>query len=98
MENSLKSSALQSIRPALVLFIILSIITGIAYPLLTTGIGQWLLPAQANGSLIMQGDKVIGSSLIGQNFTQAQYFWAVHQPQRHILTMRLLHLAQILGR
>ncbi len=75
MENSLKSSALQSIRPALVLFVILSLITGIAYPLLTTGIGQWLFPAQANGSLIVQDGQVIGSSLIGQNFTQAQYFW-----------------------
>lgn len=75
MENSLKNITLQSVRPALVLFVILSIITGIVYPLLTTAVGQSVMPAQANGSLITQGDKVIGSSLIGQNFTEAKYFW-----------------------
>lgn len=75
MENSLKSIAFQALRPAIVLFVLLSVITGIAYPLITTGIGQWLLPAQANGSLIMKDDKVIGSSLIGQNFTEPKYFW-----------------------
>lgn len=75
MENSLKSSAFQALRPAIVLFVLLSVITGIAYPLITTGIGQWLLPAQANGSLITQNGKVIASSLIGQNFTEPKYFW-----------------------
>ncbi|WP_047536768.1 potassium-transporting ATPase subunit KdpC [Methylotenera versatilis] len=75
MENSLKNITLQSLRPALGLFVILSIITGIVYPLLTTALGQSFMPAQANGSLITQGDKVIGSSLIGQNFTEAKYFW-----------------------
>ena len=80
MENSLKSIAFQALRPAIVLFVLLSVITGIAYPLVTTGIGQWLLPAQANGSLITQDGtkdgKVIGSSLIGQSFTEPQYFWS----------------------
>ncbi len=75
MENSLKHITLQSLRPALVLFVILSIITGIVYPLLITAVGQSVMSAQANGSLITQGDKVIGSSLIGQNFTEAKYFW-----------------------
>ena len=75
MENSLKSLAFQALRPAIVLFALLSVITGIAYPLVTTGIGQWLLPAQANGSLISKDGKVIGSSLIGQNFTEPKYFW-----------------------
>ncbi len=75
MENSLKSIAFKALRPAIVLFVLLSVITGIAYPLITTGIGQWLLPAQANGSLITKDDKVIGSSLIGQNFTVPKYFW-----------------------
>ncbi|WP_020168081.1 MULTISPECIES: potassium-transporting ATPase subunit KdpC [Methylotenera] len=75
MENSLKNITLQSVRPALVLFVILSIITGIVYPLLTTAVGQSVMPGQANGSLITQGDQVIGSSLIGQNFTEAKYFW-----------------------
>ncbi|ADI30446.1 potassium-transporting ATPase subunit KdpC [Methylotenera versatilis] len=65
----------QSLRPAVVLFILLSIITGIAYPLATTVLGKWLLPQQANGSLIESEGKLIGSSLIGQNFTEAKYFW-----------------------
>ena len=75
MENSLKSIAFQALRPAIVLFVLLSVITGIAYPIVTTGVGQWLLPAQANGSLITKDGKVIGSSLIGQNFTEPKYFW-----------------------
>lgn len=81
MENSLKQIVKQTIRPAIVLFILLSLITGIAYPLITTGIGQWLLADQANGSIITKGGKMIGSSsiigstLIGQNFTEPQYFW-----------------------
>ncbi|MBC7756184.1 MAG: potassium-transporting ATPase subunit KdpC [Bdellovibrio sp.] len=75
MENSLKSFVFKSLRPAIVLFVILSVITGIVYPLIITGAGQWLLPAQANGSLITKDDKVIGSSLIGQNFTAPKYFW-----------------------
>jgi K+-transporting ATPase ATPase C chain len=65
----------QSIRPAVVLFILLSIITGVAYPLATTVLGKWLLPQQANGSLIESEGILIGSSLIGQNFTEAKYFW-----------------------
>jgi K+-transporting ATPase ATPase C chain len=65
----------QSLRPAVVLFILLSIITGIAYPLATTALGKWLLPQQANGSLIESEGKLIGSSLIGQNFTEPKYFW-----------------------
>lgn len=76
MENSLKNIMLQSLRPALVLFVILTIITGVAYPLVTTGIGQWLLPKEASGSLIEKDGKVIGSTLIGQNFTEPQYFWS----------------------
>ncbi|PPD46778.1 MAG: potassium-transporting ATPase subunit C [Methylotenera sp.] len=65
----------QSIRPAVVLFILLSIITGVAYPLATTALGKWLLPNQANGSLFENEGKLIGSSLIGQNFTEPKYFW-----------------------
>lgn len=65
----------QSIRPAVVLFILLSTITGVAYPLATTALGKWLLPNQANGSLFENEGKLIGSSLIGQNFTEPKYFW-----------------------
>jgi K+-transporting ATPase ATPase C chain len=63
------------VRPALTLFILLSIITGLIYPLLVTGIGQALFPAQAVGSLIERDGKLIGSRLIGQNFTDPKYFW-----------------------
>ncbi|BEM76490.1 potassium-transporting ATPase KdpC subunit [Serratia marcescens] len=63
------------LRPALVMLILLTLITGIAYPLLTTGLAQLLFPGAANGSLLYRGDKAVGSALIGQNFTRPDYFW-----------------------
>lgn len=63
------------LRPAFVLFLLLSVLTGLIYPLAITGIAQAVFPANANGSLIEKGGKVVGSSLIGQNFTDAKYFW-----------------------
>jgi K+-transporting ATPase ATPase C chain len=63
------------IRPALSLFVVLSAITGLAYPLLVTSVAQTTMPEQANGSLIMQNDKVLGSALIGQSFSQPYYLW-----------------------
>ena len=63
------------IRPAVTLFILLSVITGLIYPLLVTGIGQALFPQQAVGSLIERDGKLIGSRLIGQPFTDPKYFW-----------------------
>ncbi|HGW6598470.1 TPA: potassium-transporting ATPase subunit C [Klebsiella pneumoniae] len=62
------------IRPALVLFILLTLLTGGVYPLLTTSLGQWWFNSQANGSLIRLNGEVRGSALIGQNFTAAGYF------------------------
>ncbi len=63
------------IRPAFVLLIVLTLITGGLYPLVTTALGQWLFQTQANGSLIREGNDVVrGSRLIGQNFTAAGYF------------------------
>lgn len=63
------------IRPALVLFAVLTLVTGIAYPLVVTGVAQSLFPAQAGGSLILSGGKPVGSSLIGQNFSDPKHFW-----------------------
>jgi K+-transporting ATPase ATPase C chain len=63
------------LRAALVVFIGLSLVTGVLYPVVVAGIGKGLFPAQAGGSLIERGGKVVGSSLIGQNFSEPQYFW-----------------------
>lgn len=63
------------LRPALVLFLALTLLTGVAYPLLVTGAAQSLFPEQARGSLILQGGKAVGSALIGQNFSDARNFW-----------------------
>ena len=63
------------IRPAVTLFVLLSVITGLIYPLLVTGIGQAAFPAQAAGSVIERDGKPIGSRLIGQHFTDPKYFW-----------------------
>lgn len=65
----------KQIKSALVLFVLLSILTGLIYPALVTGLGQLLFPWQANGSLIKQNNKVIGSKLIGQYFNDPKYFW-----------------------
>jgi len=63
------------IRPALVLLIVLSVLTGLIYPAVVTGIAQLVFPRQANGSLIVRDGKVVGSSLIGQPFDDPKYFW-----------------------
>jgi potassium-transporting ATPase KdpC subunit len=64
------------LRPALVLFVALSVLTGLVYPLAVTGIAQVAFPDKANGSLVTQGGKVVGSTLIGQSFSDPKHFWS----------------------
>jgi K+-transporting ATPase ATPase C chain len=63
------------LRPALLMLVLLTMVTGLAYPLCVTGLAQLLFPAQANGSLIMDHDRPVGSALIGQAFDDPRYFW-----------------------
>ncbi|MFY9349900.1 MAG: potassium-transporting ATPase subunit KdpC [Sphingobium sp.] len=70
MNQDLKSA----LRPAIMMTILFALLLGIAYPLALTGVGQLLFPAQANGSLVREGDRVVGSALIGQSFTSDRYF------------------------
>ena len=67
---------LKQLRPALVSFVLLSAVTGLIYPLVVTGLSKPLFPAEASGSLLRnKAGEVIGSELIGQNFSSPQYFW-----------------------
>ena len=63
-------------RPALLLLFVMTLLTGVVYPLLVTAIAQFTFPEQANGSLIHQNGKVVGSALIGQDFSDPKYFWS----------------------
>ena len=73
--GSIVPAVRDQLRPALVLFLLLTLITGIFNPLLITGIAQLAFPTQANGDLILHEGKVAGSALIGQPFTSPKYFW-----------------------
>jgi len=63
------------IRPAVSLFVVLTLVTGVVYPLLVTGAAKMAFPAQAAGSLVVKDGKTVGSLLIGQSFSDPKYFW-----------------------
>ena len=65
---------MSALRPAIVIFLFLTLITGGLYPLVTTALGQWLFPTQANGSLIFENHELRGSRQIGQNYSDPSYF------------------------
>jgi potassium-transporting ATPase KdpC subunit len=67
---------LKELKPAILFLLVLTVLTGAAYPALVTGIAQALFPYQANGSLIAKDGKAIGSTLIGQPFSDPKYFWS----------------------
>jgi potassium-transporting ATPase KdpC subunit len=63
------------LRPAITILVLLTVVTGVAYPLVVTGLAQLLFPDRAQGSLIMQDGQAVGSELIGQSFDDPAYFW-----------------------
>ena len=63
------------LRPAIVMLVLLSVVTGLVYPAIVTAIAQVIFPRQANGSLVVRDGKVVGSSLIGQQFDDPKFFW-----------------------
>lgn len=67
---------LSQLRPALMVLLLLTLVTGVVYPLLVTGIAQGVFPSQAQGSLIVKDGKIVGSRLIGQPFDDPKYFWS----------------------
>ena len=72
---SMLSTLASQLRPALSLFLVLTVVTGLAYPAAVTGLARALFPAQAAGSLIEHEGRVVGSTLVGQNFTDPGHFW-----------------------
>lgn len=66
---------IKQVKTAFVLLILFTLLTGLIYPGIVTGLAQLLFPWQANGSLVQQDNKIIGSELIGQSFTDPKYFW-----------------------
>lgn len=75
-ETQTTSSLTSLIRPAAMLLALFTLLTSLVYPALVTGVAQVIFPHQANGSLVREGDRIVGSELIGQPFDAPQYFWS----------------------
>jgi potassium-transporting ATPase KdpC subunit len=67
---------IKELKPAFLMLLLLTLLTGVVYPLVVTGISQVAFPTRANGSLIMRADQAVGSALIGQPFSGPKYFWS----------------------
>ena len=66
----------KQLKPAILMLLLMTVVTGLIYPFLTAGVAQLAFPREANGSLIEQQGKIVGSTLIGQQFTEPKYFWS----------------------
>lgn len=75
MNDKQTSTLIEQIRPALVVLALLTLLTGVLYPLAMTGLAQLLFPNKANGSIITRNGQAVGSGLIGQSFDDPRYFW-----------------------
>jgi potassium-transporting ATPase KdpC subunit len=75
MDSRRASAFFANIRPAVVLFLLLTVLTGFIYPLVVTGVAQLLAPERAAGSILTRDGHAVGSQLIGQSFSDPKYFW-----------------------
>jgi K+-transporting ATPase ATPase C chain len=73
--NSSRNALSASLRPALTLLLLLTLLTGLVYPLIVTGLAQLAFPARAAGSLVLRDGRPVGAALIGQSFASPGYFW-----------------------
>jgi len=76
MSSALQETFMSELRPALIVFVLMSVVTGLVYPLVVTGIGQAAFHDRVNGSIIESNGRALGSRLLGQPFSSAKYFWS----------------------
>lgn len=96
--GTIQSMIRKQIKPAIVIFLLLTLVTGIVYPLFVTGIAQVIFPVQANGNLIQHNGNVAGSALVGQPFSSRNTSGAAPRQRHHSPTMPEHRQARISGR
>src|SRR3546814_4184867 len=89
-DGTMDKDLISALRPALVMTTLFALLLGLAYPLALTGIGQALFPVQANGSLVRDKGRVIGSTVVGQAFTSARYFNTRPRSEEHTSELQSL--------